>query len=131
MRLLVTKDTVFKQQPVPAAQLAPDQRVNVPGGEFPLTAYEPAGKHILATLERPLRGINRWYIFQEHIAMLEEDAHPANLDAQPASPGDRPSTLAPTPAPTPVTAAPKAPQDLIKLPGDRSVSLSALHCAQR
>lgn len=122
MKLLVTKDTVFKQQPIAAADLPADQRVSVPGGEFPLTACEDRGGHILATLERPLRDRTQWYIFKGHIQMLQEDPHPINTDNPPApresSPAPTPSSTATVPAPAPAT-------DLIQLPGDRSVSLSA------
>jgi hypothetical protein len=110
MRVLVTKDTVFKQRPVAAAQLAPDERLNVPGGEFPLIDFQEApAKHIFVTLERPLRGRTQWHIFTEHIEMLEEDPHPTSPEsAQRVSNTPTPAP-APTPAPTPAPAPAPAP----------------------
>ena len=101
--LVVKVSTVLKTKPVPSSSLPNSDKVSIPPSELDLRGYEDAGSHLRVRLVKPIENRFEWYVFEEHIDLLNVDDYPPPADPTPAP--------APTPAPTPAPAPAPAPPD--------------------
>lgn len=79
--IVVTKDTVFKTQPLQSADLSDSEKLAVENAkELAVKSYDERGNHLLVTLANPLGDRKEWYVFQGHIDLLEIEDYPPPED---------------------------------------------------
>ncbi|MEM9770447.1 MAG: D-Ala-D-Ala carboxypeptidase family metallohydrolase [Cyanobacteria bacterium P01_D01_bin.73] len=105
--MLIKNSTVFKTKPVSSSNLGEQDKVSVSPGEFNIRSYEDAGVHLRIRLVTPLGDRLSWYVYKEHIELLNVDDYPAPKDEAP-EPETEP-TPAPAPAPAPKSTPAPAP----------------------
>lgn len=80
MKLQVTRDTILKQKPVQSSELPDQQKLPIGEGELDIEKFEDVGSHLLVTFVAPMQNQAQWYVFEEHIKLLQENPHPTNSD---------------------------------------------------
>jgi hypothetical protein len=80
-RIIFTKDTVIKQEPIPSSDLPSNKRQNVPiGTMFVLQSYSvpPSSQnHYKISLKSlVLKGFGNWFVFEEHADIIDDPIIP-------------------------------------------------------